>query len=262
MKHIQRLAAAALVSVFVAASCSRGPSPEEKQQIDALQTQSASVRSEIAQAEQENARYSGGLIKALTEARIDILKTNDALIQQRILSIASHAPITVQTMISTPDADEAAKLAMEITAQQEKVHSAQEEASKYSGGLVQAMALSTAATQSQTLAMLEQRYLIAKFGLAFPKIDQKAATASTDAPVAPVAAPVAPSKPSVQDQIVAATLVSKHFSEQNYQSYIFFDLKFVDSHQWAKATKLEDMQATFSVASILYQDGSRRDVEQ
>ena len=35
--------------------------------------------------------------------------------------------------------------------------------------------------------------------------------------------------------------------------------QFIDSHQWVRATDLENMTASFAVKSILYQDGSRRD---
>lgn len=40
------------------------------------------------------------------------------------------------------------------------------------GGLIKALRLATVATQEQTLAMLEQRYLSAKYGLAQPVISQ------------------------------------------------------------------------------------------
>ena len=62
----------------------------------------------------------------------------------------------------------AANLLAEIEAQREKVTEAEQEAARYSGGLVQAMALSALATARNTLAMLEQRYLSAEYGLAMP----------------------------------------------------------------------------------------------
>ena len=36
--------------------------------------------------------------------------------------------------------------------------------------------------------------------------------------------------------------------------------KFIDRHQWARSTKLKNMKATFTVQSIIYQDGNRRDL--
>jgi hypothetical protein len=37
--------------------------------------------------------------------------------------------------------------------------------------------------------------------------------------------------------------------------------QFKDSHQWVRSTDLADMTASFTVASILYEDGTRLDLE-
>ena len=88
--------------------------------------------------------------------------------QQRIHALESGAEINIVVPGLEPDPEMAANLLAEIEAQREKVTEAEQEAARYSGGLVQAMALSALATARNTLAMLEQRYLSAEYGLAMP----------------------------------------------------------------------------------------------
>jgi hypothetical protein len=37
--------------------------------------------------------------------------------------------------------------------------------------------------------------------------------------------------------------------------------QFSDPHQWVRATQVSEMKTPFTVNSILYQDGTRRDIE-
>jgi hypothetical protein len=37
--------------------------------------------------------------------------------------------------------------------------------------------------------------------------------------------------------------------------------QFIDSHNWVLNTQIANLKATFTVSSILYQDGTRRDFE-
>ena len=133
--------------------------------IDELTGELAQVQLQIDAAEQDNQSYSGGLIKTLIAVRLEILKTNHALIQQRIHALMSGAEIDIVVTGSAPEPELAASLLSEIEVQKAKVAAAEEEADLYSGGLIRAMALSTLATARNTLAMLEQRYSSAKYGL-------------------------------------------------------------------------------------------------
>jgi hypothetical protein len=158
---------ACLISVFILTGC--GPkelSPEEKQKAEQLKVELSQTESEISSANAANQNYSGGLIKTLISARVEILKTNQALIKQRIDAIESGAKITMDVPGTKPDEATAESVKTEIDALNAQISQAKAEANQYSGGLVLAMKLAAIATQEQTMAMLQQRYLSAKYGLA------------------------------------------------------------------------------------------------
>ena len=159
--------------LFVTTACARAQqlTPEEQQIVTQLQDELGRVESAIESAEEDNSTYSGGLINTLITLRLEILKTNHALIQQRIHALESGAEIDITVSGSEPDPELAASLLAEIEDQRTKIAEAEKEAARYSGGLVQALALSTVATQRNTLAMLEQRYFSAEYGLATPNAD-------------------------------------------------------------------------------------------
>lgn len=139
--------------------------PEQKAYVSSLEAELLQTKQDIDIGTRSAAVYSGGLIKDLISTRIEILKTNQALLEQRILAVQSKANVTVATVASKVDDDLATRLAGEIAQAKAGIASAKAEAAGYSGGLIQALKLSTIATSEQTLAMLEQHYLVAKYGL-------------------------------------------------------------------------------------------------
>ena len=135
-----------------------------------LKAEIAAVQEQIHVAETENAQYSGGLVKSLVVARIAILRQTEAMLQQR--SKASTAGISLKYTIDgipfVPPAsanDLLRSVEQEIADNQAKIARQEAETARYSGGLVQAMSLSTLATMRQTQAMLDQKRLALKYGL-------------------------------------------------------------------------------------------------
>lgn len=221
-----------LCSICIAAllgACTRSLSPEEQALVQALRTELEATKKEVAAAEAQYTQYSGGLIKVLIGLRLEVLKTNEALIQQRIHAIESGARVTIQTAATKPDPERAKQLEAELTKQELKVSEAEGKASAYSGGLVGAMALMSVATERNTLAMLRQQYLIAKHGLAFVAQDS---TAPTSLPPAVEAAATEPGRDTkdpeeeLREQILDVALLRKQYTKQDYQDYIFFDIAF------------------------------------
>lgn len=62
-------------------------SPEQKAYVDKLNTELAATKLEIDSAQQSASAFSGGIINLLATTRLEILKTNQELLEQRILSV-------------------------------------------------------------------------------------------------------------------------------------------------------------------------------
>ena len=154
---------------------------EQVQQIEALKNERAALAEEIKEAGEKDAARTGGLVKALIGARLELLLTTDVLIRQRVHALESGAPISIEVRATTAAPEEAESLSAEIEAKKEELEAAKKESARYSGGLVKAMKESTVATIEQTLAMLQQRQLIARYGLAMPTAAAASPTGSTEA---------------------------------------------------------------------------------
>lgn len=158
---------ATLVTIVLLTGC--GPkelSPEQKHEVAALKAELSKTEREISSAKEVDQQYSGGLIKGLTTARLEVLGTNKALLEQRINAIESGTKIEIVVTSTKPDPELAASIKNEIDKLSDKIEEAKADANQYSGGLIQVLKLSTVATQEQSMAMLQQRYLTAKYGLA------------------------------------------------------------------------------------------------
>lgn len=162
---------ATLVGITMLTGC--GPqelTPEQKQEVAALKTELSQTEGEILAAKEVDQQFSGGLIKNLTTARLEVLGTNKALLEQRINAIESGAKIDVVVSGTKPDPELAASIKTEIDNLTAKINEAKADASQYTGGLIQVLKLSAVATEEQSMAMLQQKYLTAKYGLAEVKM--------------------------------------------------------------------------------------------
>jgi len=148
--------------LFCAACGKSGPSPAEKEEINNLKVELELTQKEITLAQNDIEKFSGGLLKALYQARVEILRTNEALIKQRINSIESGVQITVEVVGTTPNPSEASKIKQEIEKQELLLKAAKEDALG-AKGLIGVMKLATVATNEQSIAMLQQKYLVAKY---------------------------------------------------------------------------------------------------
>lgn len=292
------------------------PTPEQLAMLPTLSADLEDIRKRIAQAEVEDQKYSGGLIKSLIQSRIAAMRITYALVEQRIKSIETGARMTIEAPSTKPDPALAASLDSEASAQRLKIEQARVDADRYTGGLIKAQKESTIATMESTLAMLEQKALISKYGLGLPSAaaTSPSTVASTQSNVKAVPSQKATRRVLPQDEILKVRIINKRFTEQKYQKYIFFDIEFLadklfkparaikgtlnlndlfgervmgigwtvdrptnpgesltesgqgfqynqfmEKHQWVNTTDLSNMTATFTVESILYQDGTRED---
>lgn len=171
------------VAIALAGCWKKELSPEDKQLVSSLNAELIRTKGEILTATATSASYSGGLIKNLIDARIEILRTNQALLEQRVQAIEGGAPVKVEVTVSDIDQGAANTLSAEIETTKAKIAVAQQEADQYTGGLIRVLKLTNVATQQQTLSMLEQRLFTVKYGLN-PKIGGLSATGSSPAPAA------------------------------------------------------------------------------
>lgn len=179
MKQLRVVGALLLIVIaFSTHGCASELTPEQKQLVADLKQDLGRIHQEIEDATMDDTAYSGGLIKSLIGMRLEVLKTNEALVEQRIHALETGARITVVVNATKPDPARAAELAKEIESQRAKVAEARAEADRYSGGLVQALAETAVATSRNTLAMLEQQYFIAKYGLAMPTVPAESRVAA------------------------------------------------------------------------------------
>lgn len=158
-----------LLSLVLLSACDmqKKLTPEEQQQVSSLKQELQKVDAEIGTEVTELAQYSGGLIKNIKQVRLETLKLTRDIVNQRIQAIESGSKVTITVPVTQPSIERATALLSEIDQAKAQLAVAKENASRYSGGLVAALSLSTVATQEQTLAMLEQQYLVAKYGLSF-----------------------------------------------------------------------------------------------
>jgi len=118
------------------------------------------INKQIKEAEIESAKYAGGLIKTLIESRIQILNYTKVMLEQRITAKDNNITLTYTidgiTFRSPENKDvllsEIEREAMQALKEKESLKA---EADKYSGGLIRATKLSTAAMKEQQLAILE-----------------------------------------------------------------------------------------------------------
>lgn len=212
----------------------------------------AAIDTQIRRAEAEDQRYSGGLVKALIGAEIRILHQTRAMLQQRASSWTFGIGLryTVDGRPFVPPADASRQLAeveTEIVSTKSKLASADAEAARYSGGLVQALSVSTAATIRNSLAMLEQRQLALKYSL--PQYigfqgahlsPEGAGPSATPVPEAPASAPSAPAK---KWSIVE---VDSRVTEQNDTWW---------RYAWKLTLRNDDSADAVFDATIEFQDG-------
>lgn len=207
-----RALVALAIFLFAGQACAAELTPAQKQLAADLRQDLDRIRKEVEQAKAEDARYAGGLIKALIATRLEILKTNEALVEQRIHALESGARVTVVVNTAKPDPARAAELAGEIESQRTKVAEARANADRYSGGLVQAMAETSVATARSTLAMQEQQYFVAKYGLVLPApASSPAGTPAADKGASVTTRPVPPASPAPEKPGAAECLKIETF---------------------------------------------------
>lgn len=158
-----------VILCFASLALAQPAAPKFGEDIAGLQKELTEIQAEIKEATEQHESYTGGLIKSLIAVRLEILKSSEALIKQRIYALEAGVKINYVEDATKPDPARASDLAMEIDAQKGKLAEAQAKSDMYTGGLIKAMSETNVATIRNTIAMLEQKYLISRYGLFMPQ---------------------------------------------------------------------------------------------
>ncbi len=137
---------------------------------EALDADLKVIHADIKSANDESAGYNGGLIKVMIETRKQLLETTLAMIESKRTSILRRINLTYQ--VKGKDLvvkDDLKIIDQDIASAKIKLQADQTEADRYSGGLLQSMALMAAATDRTTLSQLYLAYYAKKYGLALPE---------------------------------------------------------------------------------------------
>lgn len=142
----------------------------QPEKFEGIEEEITQLEKQIREAEAEDKKYAGGLIKAIIGSQLATLKQTHAMLQQRAKASLFRIGLkyTVDGQPFTPPQDAAVQLGIverELAELATKIAAAEAEAARYSGGLIQAVSLSTVAQIKQTQAMLDQKRLALKFSL-------------------------------------------------------------------------------------------------
>ena len=125
------------------------------------------LEAEIAETRAEADKHEGGLLASLIAARLEILRTSAALVQQRIHLTEADAEVSVVAPVYARDPVRGAELERDIEILERRIASQEVVRAVHTGGLAKAMVDSGIATTRLSLEMLRLERLKAKYGLAW-----------------------------------------------------------------------------------------------
>lgn len=211
------------VPYFCVPTTAQQLTPPDKSKLPTLKVELSTVREELKQADQDNATYAGGLIKSLIGVRVATLKNTEAMLEQKIYALENGASFKYVLSSEKPDGERSAHLEAEIQRQKAALKNTEDEAAKYSGGLILAELLSTAATIRNTIAMLEQQKLAAEYG--FPLYASQEPAVPNPTAVLPVAphGTVHSSEADRATSLILIEVMNKRYDSSDFQNFVWFD---------------------------------------
>jgi hypothetical protein len=152
-----------LVSVIAFAIYEKAPNDAD------LERDIATIRNDLGLVEKESSKYEGGLIKTMLELERRTLEITAQMLEQKRASLLHRIWLEYRVEgphLATPASSERlSAIQQDIANAEQKVQASRSEAAKYSGGLVQTMALAAAATEQFSVAMLRLKYFSEKYGM-------------------------------------------------------------------------------------------------
>jgi hypothetical protein len=154
-------------------------SEQDKAKVASIKVEIEKIEKEVALAEKDIPQGATGLIPALQQERVEVDKLTLSILRQHAAAIESGSGITLTAPATNPDPALAAEIESEMRAADSELNKTKAESSQYSGGLIKVTIDARAATQELTLAMLKQKHLAAKYGLAISPASAPTVSAKT-----------------------------------------------------------------------------------
>jgi hypothetical protein len=139
------------------------------------------IRAEIEAAEADRARFEGGVVLALIEARLATLKLTQALLEQRAMAEREGVDVKFVLPVNEPNPERAAEILLEIGDAEKELRDIEAEA-RGTGGMVGAMAMLAVSTQKQTITMLRLAYYANMYGLGVIHVPEDARGGASASP--------------------------------------------------------------------------------
>lgn len=146
-----------------------GPSKEQ------LEQDLVEVRSGIAAAEKEADTYKAGTaIRLQVEFRLATLRNTEAMLDQKRLSWLRGIDLSYKVPVSAQAAppEVVSQLNEDLETAKADLAKSQDKAQGL-GGFAQVLALMDVVTRRSTIAAIEQRYLMAKYGIFYPEVPEE-----------------------------------------------------------------------------------------
>lgn len=154
----------AVVALLITAD---GPSTDD------LDTDLVQISRDIADAADDAAKYSGGLLLNMIEMRASALKTTQGMLQAKRASVLRRINLVYIAngkAVQPAPADTLRNIGADIEASQGRILEVEVKARQYTGGLIQTMLLLNAETERVTHSQLLMSYYAAKYGMALPSL--------------------------------------------------------------------------------------------
>lgn len=158
-----------ILAMFSCTGCSNVPSTKE------LDKDISILNKEIAEASKTAQKYSGGLIAALVNVRLETLKSTKAMLEQKEIGSRRYIPISYSVegkKYSPPKNKDELLISLkhDIDKLQRDLVEADKKNQQYKGGLLGVLVLTQVETIRNSIVFLEQKRLLLKYDIPFYSI--------------------------------------------------------------------------------------------
>ena len=152
--------------LLILTGCSEIPSTDE------INKDIITIESQIKETKEAIKDHSGGLLQKMAQIRLEILKSTKEMLNQKKVGLNRYIPVSysINGNEFTPPSNKnelLLELNQEISQLKNDLLNAQEESSRYSGGLLKLTSLMQEATVSNTIAFVKQRQLLLKHDIPY-----------------------------------------------------------------------------------------------